>query len=143
MSSTLESAGLGEWIKQKRLERKLSLRELADLAGIAHSSLDKLERGGGARDSTVELLVGALAGPEASPEEAQELLLEARRVRAGLEPQEIKREPFDEDTLEVAHFYSGIADPKMKAFVKRMMREAVEIGDQEPEDAGPSGNGTD
>ncbi|MFK5283120.1 hypothetical protein ACI3PL_26475, partial [Lacticaseibacillus paracasei] len=62
----------------------------------------------------------------------------------GLEPlPEIEREPFDDDTLEVAHFYSGIADPRMKAFVKRVIRDAVEIGDKEPDDAGPSGNGTD
>jgi transcriptional regulator with XRE-family HTH domain len=104
MSSTLESAGLGEWIKQKRLERKLSLRDLADLAGIAHSSLDKAERGGGVRDSTLELLVGALAGSEASLEEVQELLLEARRVRAGLH--EMERIP-EETLLEHIELYTG------------------------------------
>lgn len=104
MSSTLESAGLGEWIKQKRLENKLSLRELADLAGIAHSSLDKAERGGGVRDSTLELLVGALAGEGASPEEVRDLLLEARRVRAGLP--EIDRIP-EETLLEHIELYTG------------------------------------
>lgn len=56
---------------------------------------------------------------------------------------EIERETWDEDTIEVAHFYSGIADPKMKAFVKNIMRNAVEITGDEPADAGPSGDGTD
>ena len=118
MSSTIESAGLGEWIKQKRLENKLSLRELADLAGIAHSSLDKLERGGGVRDSTLELLVGSLAGPDASPEEAQELLMEARRVRAGLDPlPEIERTP-DPDREMWVGAYDNVPEHRRKILLE-------------------------
>jgi transcriptional regulator with XRE-family HTH domain len=115
MSSTLESAGLGEWIKQKRLERKLSLRDLADLAGIAHSSLDKAERGGGVRDSTLELLVGALAGPDAPTHEVMELLLEARRVRAGIP--EIERTP-DPDREMWVGAYDGLTEPRRKILLE-------------------------
>lgn len=142
MGELITHVNFGEWLKAMRQQRGFSLRSLAEAAGVSHVSVDKAERGGGVRDSTLELLVRALAGPDASPEEAQELLMEARRVRAGLPP-EIEREAWHEDTLEVAHFYNGIADPRMRERVKRIMMSAVEIFDEEPEDAGPSGNRTD
>ncbi len=113
MSSTIEpGSGLGEWIKQKRVERKLSLRELAELAGIAHSSLDKAERGGGVRESTLELIVRALAGEEADTEELRELMVEARRVRAGLS--ELEAQPDEEYLQNALMGYTG-SDPVLTA----------------------------
>ena len=127
MSSALESAGLGQWIKQKRLGRGLSLRELAELAGIAHSSLDKAERGGGVRDSTLELVVQALAGEDATSDEVEALLREARTVRAGLE---IVREPDEEYLLDGIAAYTGDNPVLMsaKAF-QQALKEARERGE--------------
>jgi transcriptional regulator with XRE-family HTH domain len=133
MSSTIESAGLGEWIKQKRLENKLSLRELADLAGIAHSSLDKAERGGGVRDSTLKLLVGALAGPEASSEEAEQLLLEARRVKAGLGPSPEMERIIDDEEWEVIQAYRGL-EGGIKRNFRGFLLSAQEVTGDEPKE---------
>nr|WP_246386169.1 helix-turn-helix transcriptional regulator [Armatimonas rosea] len=126
MSSALESAGLGQWIKQKRLGLGLSLRELAELAGIAHSSLDKAERGGGMRDSTLELVVRALAGEGASEEEVTALSREARAVRAGLETEYVP----DEDRI----FFGGRFDnlpPDRKARVEELANELAALTDLE------------
>jgi transcriptional regulator with XRE-family HTH domain len=133
MSSTIESAGLGEWIKQKRLENKLSLRELADLAGIAHSSLDKAERGGGVRDSTLKLLVGALAGSDASPEEAEQLLLEARRVKAGLGPAPEIERVIDDEEWEVIQAYRGL-EGGIKRNFRGFLLSAQEVTGDEPKE---------
>lgn len=127
MSSALESAGLGQWIKQKRLGLGLSLRELAELSGIAHSSLDKAEKGGGMRDSTLELVVRALAGEGASEEEVGVLLREAKTVKAGLEV--VERIP-DEDRV----FFGGRFDnlpPDRKARVEELANELAALTDLE------------
>ena len=74
---------LGEWLKTVRLQRGLSLRKLAETAGISHTTIDKIERGGGIRDDTLTLLVGALSE---TPEEKERLLLDAKAALAGLPP---------------------------------------------------------
>jgi transcriptional regulator with XRE-family HTH domain len=104
MGELITHVNFGEWLKAMRQQRGFSLRALAEAAGVSHVSVDKAERGGGVRDSTLELLVGALAGSEASLEEVQELLLEARRVRAGLP--EMERIP-EETLLEHIELYTG------------------------------------
>jgi transcriptional regulator with XRE-family HTH domain len=109
----------GDWLKATRQKKGMSLRALAAAAGVSHVSVDKAERGGGVRDSTLELLVGALAGPDASPEEAQELLLEARRVRAGLT--EIVREPTDDPDFWDA--YEG-APQEDREIAKQLLQRA-------------------
>jgi transcriptional regulator with XRE-family HTH domain len=109
----------GDWLKATRQKKGMSLRALAEAAGVSHVSVDKAERGGGVRDSTLELLVGALAGPDASPEEAQELLLEARRVRAGLT--EIVREPTDDPDFWDA--YEG-APQEDREIAKQLLQRA-------------------
>lgn len=96
--------GFGEWLKAERVKRGLSLRALAELAGISHISVDKAEKGGGMRDSTLELVVRALAGEHATDEELEDLLREARTVRAGLE---MTREVDEELLQDSLMAYSG------------------------------------
>jgi transcriptional regulator with XRE-family HTH domain len=74
---------LGGWLKTARTERGLSLRRLAEIANVRHTTIDKIERGGGAREDTLALLVSALAS---TPEEASALLQEAKAASAGLPP---------------------------------------------------------
>lgn len=62
----------------------MALRALAQAAGVSHTSIDKAERGGLMRDSTLWMIVVALAGEGATPEEAEALMQEARAVKAGL-----------------------------------------------------------
>jgi transcriptional regulator with XRE-family HTH domain len=137
----------GEWLREERTRRGLSARQLAERADTTHASISRFETGTRTPSRFLAIQVAdALAGPDALPEDRQRLRNEALRAFAGLDGEdapEMTSEPWDEDTIEVAHFYSGIADPRMKAFVKRVIRDAVEIGDKEPEDAGPSGDGTD
>lgn len=72
---------LGEWLKDARAKRGLSLRKLAELSSVSHTTIDKIERGGGARDDTLTLLAGALAE---TPQEAATLFQEAKAASAGL-----------------------------------------------------------
>lgn len=72
---------LGEWLKDARTKRGLSLRKLAELSIVSHTTIDKIERGGGARDDTLTLLAGALAE---TPQEAATLFQEAKAASAGL-----------------------------------------------------------
>lgn len=123
MNVAAESAGLGTWVKQKRLAAGLSLRELADLAGIAHSSLDKAERGGGMRDSTLELVVCALAGENATEDELAALLREAKIAKAGLLP-ELEREP-DPDVEYLVGSYHGMT-PRNKKIVMTLIEQLRE-----------------
>lgn len=116
MGELITHVNFGEWLKAMRQQRGFSLRSLAEAAGVSHVSVDKAERGGGVRDSTLELLVGALAGPGASPEEAQELLMEARRVRAGLVI-EIERVSDPDRELWVGA-YDGLTEPRRKILLE-------------------------
>jgi transcriptional regulator with XRE-family HTH domain len=74
---------IGDWLKTARTKRGLSLRRLADLANVSHTTIDKIERGGGIRGDTLSLLVGAISS---TPEEAAVLLSQARAVLAGYPP---------------------------------------------------------
>lgn len=119
--------GFGEWLKAERVKRGLSLRGLAELAGISHISVDKAEKGGGMRDSTLELVVRALAGEGASEEEVGVLLREAKTVKAGLEV--VERIP-DEDRV----FFGGRFDnlpPDRKARVEELANELAALTDLE------------
>ena len=64
----------------------MALRTLAEAAGVSHTSIDKAERGGSMRDSTLWMVVVALAGKEATQEQKEALMQEARAVKAGLPP---------------------------------------------------------
>lgn len=126
----------GDWLKAMRQKKGMSLRALAEAAGVSHVSVDKAERGGGVRDSTLELLVGALVGPDAGEEEARELLLEARRVRAGLS--EIKREPDEEELQRALMAYTGdnpvlsAAKSTAEAVAGAMQRAGAPLTGEEP-----------
>lgn len=76
---------VGAWIKKRRSDARLSLRKLADMAGIAHSSLDKIEHGGGVRRDTLEMIVSALAGPDADEHARERLRQEAMAASVGIE----------------------------------------------------------
>jgi transcriptional regulator with XRE-family HTH domain len=123
----------GDWLKATRQKKGMSLRALAEAAGVSHVSVDKAERGGGVRDSTLELLVGALAGPDASPEEAQELLLEARRVRAGLGPSPEMERIIDDEEWEVIQAYRGL-EGGIKRNFRGFLLSAQEVTGDEPKE---------
>ena len=145
MAITSAILSFGPWLKQAREKRGLTALALAERAGYSHVTIHNIEHEKkGVKRETVEALANALATDTMTDNDRLRLRNEAL-LAAGFAPEtpEILNEPFDEDTLEVAHFYHGIADPRMKAWVKNMMRTAVEITDKEPDDAGPSGNGTD
>ncbi len=140
---TWQGMNFGEWLKAERQKRGWTLEMMADKADTTHASISRLESGrAGASQKMVARIAEALAGEDALPETVERLRKEGLAALVGLEP-EIEREPWHEDTLEVAHFYNGIADPRMRERVKRIMMSAVEIFEEEPEDAGPSGNRTD
>lgn len=135
----------GTWLRAERKKRGKTIYDIAALAEVSHVAVSDWERGKrNPRRENVELVAAALSGSEASEEEAARLLAEALTMAGFSSGQpEMISEPWDEDTLEVAHFFHGIADPRMRDRVKRIMKSAVEIFDEEPEDAGPSGNRTD
>ena len=115
--------GFGEWLKAERLKRGLSLRGLAELAGISHISVDKAERGGGMRDSTLELVVRALAGENATEDDAAALLREAKVVKAGL-ADEIERVP-DPEVEYIVGSYHGMT-PRNKKIVMTLIEQLRE-----------------
>jgi transcriptional regulator with XRE-family HTH domain len=47
-------------LQELRINRGLSQRQLAELAGIANTSLGKIERGGGAHPATLKKLANVL-----------------------------------------------------------------------------------
>lgn len=131
------------WLDTELESRKLSARRVALAAGFTPAHLSRLRNGKvGATPESVEKIADAIAEESERLTDRQQIRDAAMAAFAGLEP-EIEREVWHEDTLEVAHFYNGIADPRMRERVKRIMMSAVEIFDEEPEDAGPSGNRTD
>lgn len=143
----------------RQITGKVASRVAARRAGISHDTIIRLWDGD--RISVQKLLdfaQGYGINPKPLLEAARYPILEstsgipladservARPLRdAGRETAlEIERIPLVDDALEIAHLYSGIADPRMRTWVKKIMREAIEITDKEPEDAGPSGDGTD
>jgi transcriptional regulator with XRE-family HTH domain len=141
-----EGNTFGTWLRQARLSRGLTGEQLAARVGekMTQGRISGYERGSkNPEKETVEALADALAGPDALPEDRQRLRNEALAAFADIDAPEITSEPFTEDTLEVAHMYQGIADPRFRAKFKEMLKTAVEIFDEEPADAGPSRNGTD
>lgn len=72
---------LGDWLKTARTKRGLSLRKLADIANVRHTTLHKIEQGGGIREDTLTLLVTALAE---SPEQVPVMLEEAKAASVGI-----------------------------------------------------------
>jgi transcriptional regulator with XRE-family HTH domain len=74
---------IGDWLKAERTKRGLSLRRLADLANVSHTTIDKIERGGGIRDDTLYMLTGAMSS---TPEAAAALTQKAKAVLAGYPP---------------------------------------------------------
>ena len=83
MSNTKDTT-FADWLKNKRDTAGLSLRKLAALTGVSHSTIAKAEDGGWVRDSTLELLVKALAGEGATEEQVEAVRQEARAARGGV-----------------------------------------------------------
>ena len=141
----------GNWKALARLARRITgkvpSRVAARRSGISHDTVLRLWEGD--RISVQKLVDFAQGyGVDAKPLlEAAGYPIFGERTEAPESPDDplpLVREPaWDEDTLEVAHLYSGIPDPRMRARIKELMRTAIEIIDGEPDDAGPSRNGTD
>lgn len=155
----------GAWKDLARLARKttgkVASRVAARRAGISHDTIIRLWDGD--RISVQKLIdfakgygvdpkplleaadypifeVGTSLGPRPrTPSSLQEPL----RTMGAMTVEDLERIPFVDDAQEVAHLYSGIADPRMRERIKELIRTAVEVTDREPPDAGPSGNGTD
>jgi len=71
-----ETSLLGTWLKTERLQRGLTIRELAARAGITHPRISQIEAGDEATRDMVERLVAALAG-EGTDEHVYRSLLNA------------------------------------------------------------------
>jgi transcriptional regulator with XRE-family HTH domain len=106
MSKSILYGSLGDWLKAIRKARGFSLRALAGAAGISHVSVDKAERGGGMRDSTLRLVVAALAGEGAGEEEAERLFRAAKMASAGLAD---KSDEMQIDVAELLSLYSSLS----------------------------------
>lgn len=119
MTENQDIAGFGEWLKAARKERGLSLRALAELSGISHVSIDKAEKGGGMRRSTLDLVVNALAGPDADEETREALRHEALAASVGIE--QIQRVPTDD--AEFWDAYEG-APQEDRELAKQLLQRA-------------------
>jgi transcriptional regulator with XRE-family HTH domain len=90
---------LGSQIKQGRLERRWSVRELAQRAGISTNTLHKVEQGDLSVALGTALDVAVLVGVPLFYEERSRLAEEAARSRdrAALLPQRVRRRMEDLD----------------------------------------------
>lgn len=94
----METTGFGEWLRRERKSRRLTLEALAERTGgeLTHVGIGDWERGKRTpRPSSLDLLVAALAGPDATPEEVEALRREALAASVGLS-REIERVPVDD-----------------------------------------------
>ncbi len=107
---------LGEYVRARRQEMGMSLREFAAVCGISHTHIDSIEKGYDVRSGRAVNLTGAtirkLAGALGLPE--SELVdIELGRGR---------REPTDDEALKFALFGQGDISDEMLDEVKKFAR---------------------
>lgn len=141
---TAMEVSFGDWLKAKRLELGLTQDELADRVGqgLSHVAIGDWERGRRhPRRHNLNDLAAALAGPNASPEALAKMLREVKAAAAGIDLQEIVREPDEEYLKDAIVAYEG-TDPTLNGFKGFLLanaaaREILPEEDYIPEVDGP------
>lgn len=126
-----EEALLGTWLRKERLKRGLTIRALAERAGITHPRISQIESGDEATRDMVMRLVTALAG-EHPDEHIYNSLLNAGLKAAFPRPEDA----YDADGLETlvskAGYSADILDDEGRERLRQSVDAAV-IGVMEQE----------
>lgn len=124
MENQPKAPGLGQWVKNSRLGMRLSLRGFAEIAGIVHSTLDSVERGGSAREDTLKLIVSAIATHSTPPRNYDDVMREAKLASAGVEHSPLS----EEDTTLLQSILSLNVEDKehIRGLVERLARSSPE-----------------
>lgn len=125
----MESNSFGQWLRSERKSRRLTLESLAERTGgdLTYVAIGDWERGKRSpRPASLDLLVSALAGPDATPEDVEALRREALAASVGLSG-EIERVPDDEELQRRIVAYDG-PNPILSAAAAtaRGMKEALD-----------------
>lgn len=123
VSGHLPSVGVGPYLREQRLRAELSLRQLADLAGVSNPYLSQVERG--LRKPSADVLQQLAR--------ALHISSEALYVRAGILDQE-RRTPSVADAI--------LADQDLSRRQRRVLLELYRtflIENADPQDDAPEG----
>ncbi|MFX4291642.1 helix-turn-helix domain-containing protein [Streptomyces bohaiensis] len=128
--------GLGEFLRDQRRQARLSLRQLADAAGVSNPYLSQIERG--LRKPSAEILQQIAKGLEISAETLY--------VRAGILDEEVREDQGTEGpgVIEAVHADPVLTEAQKQALVEiyHSFRRAAAPAGQATGGAGPAPDAT-
>ena len=109
----------GEWLRENRESRGLSMRDLGKQVDLSHVQISNIESGGSTKRETIERICVVFAGEDAEEDEVRRLVREGLRAFIG-EDLEDEDSDLPNDEMALLERYRGL-DPVGKGKVHTIL----------------------